>query len=79
MSHQGSHLSTLAHDKVASAVLLHRLCALGARLGIGKHPISGLAVTGDLLVPVVPPEKSIRFVGELLLFALCHFVFCLQQ
>ena len=34
-------LSTLAGDVVAAAILLHRLAALGARLGVGLQGVYG--------------------------------------
>lgn len=50
-----SHLAAGAHDKVAAAVLLHRLAALGAGLGVCSQPILGLAVIVALLLPLLPP------------------------
>lgn len=51
------YLPALAHNVIASAILLHALGALGAGLGVRHHPVASLAVATDLLIPLVPPVK----------------------
>ena len=52
------HLAAGAHDKVAAAILLHRLATFGAGLGIGSHPILRLAFIMALLFPLLPPASG---------------------
>ena len=49
------HLPATADDQVAAAVLLHRLAALGAALGVGAQPGRGLATVADAALPVGQP------------------------
>lgn len=58
-AYDASYLSTLAGDVVAPAVLLYVLPALWAGLGVCGHPVSGLTITGSLLVPLLPSESSL--------------------
>ena len=50
---------------VATAVLLDVLPALWARLGVCGHPVARLAVTGSLLIPLLPSEYEKNMVRSM--------------
>ena len=54
----GTHRAAFAGDVVAAAVLLHRGVALGARLGVGRHPHAVLALATHLALPLLPPAPA---------------------
>jgi len=68
-----SHLTALADHQVAPPILLHRLGALGAGLGVGCQPVARLTVAVDLLLPQLPHLAGAGAVGRLFaLEAECH-------
>ena len=52
-------LPAFARDMVAAAVFLDRAAALGAELGVGSHPVTVLAVSFDLRLPLCPPARPL--------------------